>query len=85
MTTHENSATRSERIVREPERRAMTGVPTATWYRYQAEGKAPKPVPCGERSVGWLESELLEWVERRKAERDTGGTWLRLGAGVAQP
>ncbi|MBW7606983.1 helix-turn-helix transcriptional regulator [Enterobacter hormaechei] len=27
----------------------------------------PKPYPLGRQSVGWLESELDEWVLRRKA------------------
>jgi prophage regulatory protein len=58
------------RVVREPERQAITGIPTSTWYALQDQGLAPRPVPLGPRSRGWLVSELEEWIERRKAERD---------------
>jgi prophage regulatory protein len=59
-----------ERIVRESERRAITGVPTSTWYMLMSEGRAPKSVSLGEHSRGWVLSELQEWVEARIAERD---------------
>jgi prophage regulatory protein len=58
------------RVVREPERQAITGVPTSTWYAMQDQGLAPRPIPLGPRSRGWLISELEEWVEQRRAERD---------------
>jgi predicted DNA-binding transcriptional regulator AlpA len=36
----------------------------------QDQGLAPRPIPLGPRSRGWLISELEEWVEQRRAERD---------------
>jgi prophage regulatory protein len=57
-------------IAREAQRYALTGVPTSTWYDLQNEGRAPKPIPLGPRSRGWLISELEEWVEQRRSERD---------------
>jgi prophage regulatory protein len=57
-------------IAREPRRYELTGVPTSTWYELQAKGLAPKPLPLGPRSRGWLISELEAWVEQRRAERD---------------
>ena len=57
-------------IAREPQRYELTGVPTSTWYELQAKGLAPKPLPLGPRSRGWLISELEAWVEQRRAERD---------------
>jgi prophage regulatory protein len=57
-------------IAREPQRYELTGVPTSTWYELQAKGLAPKPLPLGPRSRGWLIEELLAWVEARRAERD---------------
>jgi predicted DNA-binding transcriptional regulator AlpA len=66
-------ATKPKGIAREALRRELTGVPTSTWYELQAKGLAPKPIRLGgPRSVGWLVSELEEWVERRRAERDRG-------------
>jgi predicted DNA-binding transcriptional regulator AlpA len=32
--------------------------------------EAPKPIPLGPRSRGWIVSELEDWVEQRRAERD---------------
>lgn len=32
--------------------------------------KVGKPIPLGKRSVGWLESELINWQRARVAERD---------------
>ena len=58
-----------DRIVRESERRQITGVPTSTWYELQKGGLAPKPFPLTARSVGWSFRELTAWVEARKAKR----------------
>jgi prophage regulatory protein len=64
-----------DRVVREPERRSITGVPTSTWYELQAKGLAPKPFSLGNRIVGWSFNELIAWVEALKR----GGTWQSLG------
>jgi prophage regulatory protein len=64
------ATTKHKGIAREAERYALTGVPTSTWYDLQNEGKAPKPIPLGPRSRGWIVSELEDWVEQRRAERD---------------
>ena len=62
--------TKLKGVAREAQRYELTGVPTSTWYDLQNAGLAPKPIHLGPRSVGWLISELDEWVERRRAERD---------------
>jgi len=36
------------------------------------EGGFPKPVPLVGRSVGWVESEVQEWIRGRIAQRDLG-------------
>jgi prophage regulatory protein len=71
-----------DRIVREPERRQITGVPTSTWYELQKKGLAPKPFPLTARSVGWSFNELTDWVEACKATR--ADTWQPLGDAAAQ-
>ncbi len=57
------------RFVRLHEVMARTGVSRSTIYVWVAEGRFPKPVPLGERSVGWIESELEEWLRDRIAKR----------------
>jgi len=63
-------------IVREAQRYQLTGVPTSTWYDLQNAGLAPKPIHLGLRSVGWLISQLEEWIGA-PAERDK--TWQQVG------
>jgi prophage regulatory protein len=69
-----------DRVVREPERRSITGVPTSTWYELQAEGRAPKPFPIGNRIVGWSLHKLIAWIEARKR----GETWQPPGEVAAK-
>ena len=57
------------RFVRLPEVMARTGLSRNTIYVRVAEGRFPKPLPLGARSVGWIESELDEWFSDRIAER----------------
>jgi len=48
----------SERILRFPEVRALSGLSRSTIYLRIAEGLFPKPIPLGPRMVGWRESEV---------------------------
>jgi prophage regulatory protein len=49
---------------------ATTGLSRSTIYKYISEKLFPKPLPLGERSVGWLESEVHDWLLARLEERD---------------
>lgn len=55
-----------DRIVREPERRQITGRSPASWWRDERDNKAPRRIRIGDNAVGWRLSELLEWVESRQ-------------------
>ena len=44
---------------------ACTGLSRSTIYQYVKDGAFPKPVPVGPRAVGWLESEVSEWIAER--------------------
>jgi len=60
------------RIIRLSEVLANTGLARSSIYRYVAEGLFPKPVSLGDRAVGWVESEVQDWVLARIEERDKG-------------
>lgn len=61
------------RIIRLKEVTHLTGLARSTVYKYLAEGKFPKSVPLGDRSIGFLESEIQEWIMARIKERDMAG------------
>jgi len=59
------------RIIRLKDVIDSTGLGRSTIYKYIAEGAFPKRVSLGERSVGWVEEEVHEWILARIEERDT--------------
>lgn len=58
-----------DHIVREADRRRMTGLSKITWWRYERAGTAPRRIQLGRNSIGWLRSELEAWVAERAAAR----------------
>nr|WP_280522142.1 AlpA family phage regulatory protein [Neptunomonas qingdaonensis] len=48
----------------------MTGLSRSSIYRKMAEGTFPHSLPAGERGVGWLKSEIMDWIPECIAERD---------------
>jgi prophage regulatory protein len=59
-----------QRILRRADVEAVTGLPRATIYDKISKGMFPRPIKLGERSVGWLETEITEWQKARVADRD---------------
>ncbi|MCA6127299.1 MAG: AlpA family transcriptional regulator [Alcanivorax sp.] len=59
------------RIIRLPEVIAKTGLGRSTIYKLISEDLFPKSVPLMPRVVGWIESEVEEWILERIAERDS--------------
>ena len=47
-----------------------TGLARSTIYKYIGEGTFPKPVSLGDRCVGWVDTEVQEWILARIKERD---------------
>jgi prophage regulatory protein len=58
------------RIIRLKEVIDSTGLGRSTIYKYIAEGTFPKPVPLGDRCVGWVDGEVYNWILARIEERD---------------
>ena len=56
------------RILRLPEVQRRTGLSRSTIYVRLDQGLFPKPVSLGARAVGWIESEVDEWIRERIAE-----------------
>lgn len=54
-----------DRIIREPERRLITGRSTVSWWRDERAGKAPARVRLGDNAVGWRLSDITAWLESR--------------------
>ena len=60
----------SPRILRLSGVREKTGKSTSAIYADMVAGTFPKSIPLGPRTVGWVESEITEWIAARVAERD---------------
>jgi prophage regulatory protein len=56
-----------DRIVRERERKSLTGIGRITWTRMERAGHAPKRrlLTAGGNRICWLYSELQEWIKSR--------------------
>ncbi|SDI07563.1 MULTISPECIES: AlpA family transcriptional regulator [Pseudomonas] len=66
------------RIIRLKEVIDSTGLARSTIYKYIGEGTFPKPVSLGDRSVGWVDTEVHDWILARVEERDLAeGTAVR--------
>lgn len=58
------------RILRRPDVETQTGLSRSGIYDLMKAGKFPRPVPLGEKAVGWIEAEIEAWIEARVAERE---------------
>ncbi len=52
-------------ILRLPDVINRTGLARSTIYLYVSKGLFPKPVKLGVRAVGWLDTEVENWIETR--------------------
>jgi prophage regulatory protein len=57
-------------IIRKPDLPGYVGLQRSSIDNAIEAGTFPKPIPLGNRSVGWLATELAEWQRQRIAERD---------------
>jgi prophage regulatory protein len=48
----------------------LTGLPRFTLFDMMYAGRFPRPVRLGEKAVGWIEAEVVEWQRSRIADRD---------------
>jgi prophage regulatory protein len=57
----------TDKILRLPAVKEMTGLSRSSVYGKIGTGDFPKPISLGARAVGWLESEIDGWIERKVA------------------
>jgi prophage regulatory protein len=59
-------------ILRLPNVKASTGLSRSTIYLRVSQGTFPKPVKLGGRAVGWVQTEIQEWLQQQiEASRRT--------------
>lgn len=51
------------KIIRLPQLKDQTGLSRSTIYLRISEGTFPKPISLGVRAVGWIESEITDWIQ----------------------
>ena len=52
-------------ILRLPEVKSRTGLSRSLIYLKISNNDFPKPIQLGKRAVGWIESEIDDWLESR--------------------
>jgi prophage regulatory protein len=58
-----------DKILRLPHVKGCCGLGRSSIYAGVKNGTFPAPISLGERAVGWLESEIMTWIETRKVAR----------------
>jgi prophage regulatory protein len=56
------------KIIRLSDVKAETGLSRSTICLRMAEGKFPQQINLGSRAVGWINSEVIDWIELRISE-----------------
>lgn len=55
-----------QRIIRKKEVQLATGLSDTTIWRMERLGEFPARIQLGTNSVGWLESDIISWIEGKK-------------------
>jgi len=56
------------KIIRLPKVQEKTGLSRSTIYEYLRQRNFPAQIRLGARAIGFIESEIDEWIEARIAE-----------------
>jgi prophage regulatory protein len=52
-------------ILRRPQVQLRTGLARSTIYELISEGRFPAPIQLTDRTVGWLDREIEDWIASR--------------------
>jgi len=75
MAAHNSS---TPKILKLPEVENKTGYRRSSIYLKVSQGIFPAPISLGARSVGWLESEINEWILdriRKSRSQEDNTSW----------
>lgn len=61
------------KILKRGDVESITGLSRSSIYAKMADGSFPKTIKLSERSVGWLEHEVQEWLKNRVLATREGG------------
>lgn len=67
-------AERPRRVLRRKQLTQFVGLRHTAIDDLIKAGNFPKPIPLGERSVGWLEDEIAAWQAERIAQRKSANS-----------
>jgi prophage regulatory protein len=54
-----------QKILRLPHVKEVTGLSRSSIYLMMSKGAFPKPILLNSRAVGWIETELTEWINQK--------------------
>lgn len=60
------------KILRLPAVKNQTGRSRSAIYQGMSQGKFPKQINLGVRSVGWLQTDIDNWIESKISESHKG-------------
>lgn len=52
---------------------SAVGLSYTSIFRLMRSGSFPRPIPLGDKAVGWRRDEIEAWLDARTRERDSGG------------
>jgi prophage regulatory protein len=58
------------KIIRYPALKAIIGISRIQIRRLEKAGKFPMHIQLSANVIGWIESEIYEWINERKVERN---------------
>jgi prophage regulatory protein len=69
ITARQRKPKMTDKIYRLPEVLDVTGLCRSGVYKALAAKDFPEPLKIGKRAVGWLETELMDWVATRQRRK----------------
>ena len=68
-----------DRFIRMNELKDITGLSKSSIYKYMDDGNFPLQRRLGPNSVGWLYSDIMDWLESRQRVDCVAGGTLKTG------